>query len=120
MHPTFVKLFIDPDPGDLLAEEEIRRRRAGRSRRARAAVAVRAASVTGICGPAVTAGHQPPRGDRQPRGTPGLRQERTGRLPERTLVCISCRVAGNDAGSGGRNTVPRVRRGFRLCAACPG
>ena len=44
MHPTFVKLFIDPDPGDLLAEEEIRRHRAGRSRRARAAVAVRAAS----------------------------------------------------------------------------
>ena len=31
MHPTFVKLFIEPDADDLLAEEEIRRRRAGRS-----------------------------------------------------------------------------------------
>jgi len=44
MHPMFVKLFIDADAEDLLAEEEARRRRAGRSRRDRAAVAVRGAS----------------------------------------------------------------------------
>ena len=44
MHPMFVKLFIDADADDLLAEEEVRRRRAGRSRRDRAAVALRAAA----------------------------------------------------------------------------
>ena len=44
MHPTFVKLFIDPDPGDLLAEEDIRRRRAGRSGAPGRPSAVRAAS----------------------------------------------------------------------------
>jgi len=44
MHPTFVKLFIEADADDLLAEEEARRRRARRSRRNRPAVVVRAAS----------------------------------------------------------------------------
>lgn len=45
MHPTFVKLFIETDADDLLAEEELKRRRARRSRRNRPAIAVvRAAS----------------------------------------------------------------------------
>ena len=44
MHPTFVKLFIEADADDLLAEEEVKRRRARRSQRHRPAVAVRAAS----------------------------------------------------------------------------
>jgi hypothetical protein len=44
MHPAFVKLFIETDADDLLAEEEDRRRRARRSRRNRSAIAVRAAS----------------------------------------------------------------------------
>ena len=44
MHPTFVKLFIEADADDLLAEEEDRRRRSGRSRRKQPAMAVRAAS----------------------------------------------------------------------------
>jgi hypothetical protein len=35
MHPMFVKLFIETDPDELLAEED-RRRRARPSRRARA------------------------------------------------------------------------------------
>ena len=44
MHPTFVKLFIETDADDLLADEGARRRRARRSRRNRSAIAVRAAS----------------------------------------------------------------------------
>ena len=44
MHPTFVKLFIETDADDLLAEEEAKRRRARLSRRNRSAVVVRAAS----------------------------------------------------------------------------
>ena len=44
MHPTFVKLFIETDADDLLAEEEDNRRRARRSRRNRPATVVRAAS----------------------------------------------------------------------------
>jgi hypothetical protein len=44
MHPTFVKLFIETDADDLLAEEEAKRRRARRSRRTRRATVVRAAS----------------------------------------------------------------------------
>src|SRR5262249_28139339 len=43
MHPMFVKLFIETDADDLLAEED-RRRRARRSRRARPAMAVRTAA----------------------------------------------------------------------------
>jgi hypothetical protein len=43
MHPMFVKLFIETDPDDLLAEED-RRRHARRSRRARPAMAVRPAA----------------------------------------------------------------------------
>jgi hypothetical protein len=44
MHPMFVKLFIEPDADDLLAEEEAKRRRVRRSGRNRPAVAVRAAA----------------------------------------------------------------------------
>jgi hypothetical protein len=44
MHPMFVKLFIEADADDLLAEEEVKRRRARRSVRNRPAVAVRAAA----------------------------------------------------------------------------
>ncbi len=44
MHPMFVKLFIETDADDLLAEEEAKRRRARRSRRNRPAVAVKVAS----------------------------------------------------------------------------
>ena len=44
MHPMFVKLFIEADADDLLAEEEVKRRRARRSQRNRPAVVVRAAS----------------------------------------------------------------------------
>ena len=43
MHPMFVKLLIETDADDLLAEEEAKRRRARRSQRDRPAVAVRAA-----------------------------------------------------------------------------
>jgi hypothetical protein len=43
MHPMFVKLFIETDADELLAEED-RRRRARWSRRARPAAAVRAAA----------------------------------------------------------------------------
>lgn len=42
MHPMFVKLFIETDPDDLLAEED-RRRRARSSRRARQAMVMRPA-----------------------------------------------------------------------------
>ena len=41
MHPMFVKLFIEPDADDLLAEEEDRRRSARRARRTRRATAVK-------------------------------------------------------------------------------
>jgi len=44
MHPTFVKLFIETDADDLLAEEEDRRRRARQPQRNRPAIVVRAAS----------------------------------------------------------------------------
>ncbi len=44
MHPTFVKLFIETDTDDLLAEEEAKRRRARQSRRNRSAIVVRGAS----------------------------------------------------------------------------
>ncbi len=45
MHPMFVKLFIETDGDDLLAEEEAKRRRARRAGRNRpAAVPVRAAA----------------------------------------------------------------------------
>jgi hypothetical protein len=43
MHPMFVKLFIETDPDDLLAEED-RRRHTRRSRRGRPAMAVRPAA----------------------------------------------------------------------------
>jgi hypothetical protein len=44
MHPMFVKLFIEADADDLLAEEEVELRRARRSQRNRPAVVVRDAS----------------------------------------------------------------------------
>jgi hypothetical protein len=40
MHPMFKELFIETDEGDLLAEEE-RRRRVRRSLRARSVMAIR-------------------------------------------------------------------------------
>jgi hypothetical protein len=43
MHPMFVKLFIETDADDLLAEEQDRRRRARRSKRSRPAMVVAAA-----------------------------------------------------------------------------
>jgi len=41
MHPMFVKLFLDPDADDLLADEEERRRRAARARHTRSRMTVR-------------------------------------------------------------------------------
>lgn len=41
MHPTFVKLFLDPDADDLLADEEERRRRAARARHTRSRTTLR-------------------------------------------------------------------------------
>ena len=41
MHPMFVKLFLDPDADDLLADEEESRRRAARARHARSRMTVR-------------------------------------------------------------------------------
>jgi len=35
MHPMFVKLFLEPDADDLLADEEEQRRRAARARHTR-------------------------------------------------------------------------------------
>lgn len=42
MHPMFVKLFIETDADDLLAEEEARRRQLRQSRRNRPTMIVRA------------------------------------------------------------------------------
>jgi hypothetical protein len=44
MHPTFVKLFLEADAGELLAEEEDKRRRANRARRTRSRMAIRVAA----------------------------------------------------------------------------
>jgi hypothetical protein len=44
MHPMFVRLFIETDPDNELAEEDRRRRHARRSRRVRAAMAMRHAA----------------------------------------------------------------------------
>jgi hypothetical protein len=52
MHPMFVKLFLETDADDLLAEEEAKRRAANRARRSQARTAMR-----------VTASNR----DRQPR-----------------------------------------------------
>jgi hypothetical protein len=41
MHPMFVKLYLEPDQDDLLADEEARRRSANRSRRIRSRTAVK-------------------------------------------------------------------------------
>jgi hypothetical protein len=41
MHPMFVKLFLENDADDLLADEESRRRSAARAKRGRARTAVR-------------------------------------------------------------------------------
>lgn len=43
MHPMFVKLFIDTDTDDWLAEEEDKRRRVRRSKRTRSAMVIRTA-----------------------------------------------------------------------------
>ena len=44
MHPTFVKLFLEADAAELLAEEEDKRRRANRARRTRSRMASRVAA----------------------------------------------------------------------------
>jgi hypothetical protein len=44
MHPTFVKLFLEADAGELLAEEEDKRRRSNRARRTRSRMAIRVAA----------------------------------------------------------------------------
>jgi hypothetical protein len=44
MHPMFVKLFLEPDADDLLADEEERRRRATRARNTRSRMTLRAAT----------------------------------------------------------------------------
>jgi hypothetical protein len=41
MHPMFVKLYLEPDADDLLADEKARRRAANRTRRVRSRTAVR-------------------------------------------------------------------------------
>ncbi len=43
MHPMFVKLFIETDADDWLADEEDRRRRVRRSKRNRPALTIRTA-----------------------------------------------------------------------------
>ena len=42
MHPMFVKLFLEPDADDLLAEEEERRRRTKLARQNRSRLTMRA------------------------------------------------------------------------------
>src|SRR6266516_3077185 len=41
MHPMFVKLFLEPDADDLLADEEDKRRRAARARHTRSRMTLR-------------------------------------------------------------------------------
>lgn len=41
MHPMFVKLYLENDADDVLAEQEDRRRAANRARRARSRQAIR-------------------------------------------------------------------------------
>jgi hypothetical protein len=41
MHPMFVKLFLEPDADDLLADEEEKRRRAARARHTRSRMTLR-------------------------------------------------------------------------------
>jgi hypothetical protein len=41
MHPMFVKLFLEPDPDDLVADEEERRRRAKMARQNRSRMTMR-------------------------------------------------------------------------------
>jgi hypothetical protein len=44
MHPMFVKLFLEPDADDLLAEDEAERLAANRARRARSRMVTRVAA----------------------------------------------------------------------------
>jgi hypothetical protein len=44
MHLTSVKLFLEADAGELLGEEEDKRRRANRARRTRPRMAIRVAA----------------------------------------------------------------------------
>jgi hypothetical protein len=44
MHPMFVKLFLEADADDLLAEEEDKRHRANRARRTRSRMVIRVAA----------------------------------------------------------------------------
>jgi hypothetical protein len=43
MHPMFVKLYLEPDADDLLADERDKRRRANRAKRLQTRTAVRVA-----------------------------------------------------------------------------
>jgi hypothetical protein len=45
MHPMFVRLFIEAGTGDLLTEEQDRKRRAHAARRARSARVIRVAAA---------------------------------------------------------------------------
>ena len=47
MHPTFVKLFLEPDADDLLGDEERKRRVANRARRNRSHLTVRTTTRSG-------------------------------------------------------------------------
>ena len=51
MHPTFVKLFLEADAGELLGEEEDKRRRANRARRTRSRIAIRVTACDRERGP---------------------------------------------------------------------
>jgi hypothetical protein len=51
MHPMFVKLFLEADAGELLAEKEDKRRRANRARRTRSRMAIRVAACDREHGP---------------------------------------------------------------------
>ncbi len=48
MHPMFVTLFIETDAGDLLTEEQDRKRRAHAARRGRSARVIRVAAANPV------------------------------------------------------------------------
>ena len=113
MHPMFVKLFIETDADDLLAEEEVERRRARRSRRNRPAVAVRAASRDR---------NLRRDGDDRPSACPRL-PGKHGRVPRRVLPLarpqVGTHVPGEcrlDPGGGAGRILDRRRS----CGKCGG
>ena len=50
MHPMFVKLFLEPDADDLLADEDEKRRRAAPARHTRSRMTLRATAGPQIAG----------------------------------------------------------------------